>query len=149
MPAEFAGATRDRAERVAVSLLSQCGDDLRGVSTPHESSTAGRLMALSAVQKAGRNILVGFDSSAVYVDSLRHQQLHGLAVQYPFRMGEPGVKILVDHRTGKSVPKRVDTGATMVTWEIWIGRNPEIVASTRARHLESTRSSEKGFPSGS
>jgi ribose transport system substrate-binding protein len=117
MPTEFAGATRDSAKRAAASLLSQYGDDLRGVFTPNESSTAGMLMALSAVQKAGRIILVGFDSSDVYVDSLRHKQLHGLVVQDPFRMGELGVKTLVDHLTGKSVPKRVDTGATMVTLE--------------------------------
>jgi ribose transport system substrate-binding protein len=117
LSAEFAGATRDSAKRAAGSLLSQYGDDLRGVFTPNESSTAGMLMALSAVQKAGRIILVGFDSSDVYVDSLRHKQLHGLVVQDPFRMGELGVKTLVDHLTGKSVPKRVDTGATMVTLE--------------------------------
>jgi ribose transport system substrate-binding protein len=115
MPTEFAGATRDSAKRAAVSLLAQYGDDLRGVFTPNESSTAGMLMALSAAQKAGKVVLVGFDSSDVYVDSLRHKQLHGLVVQDPFRMGELAVKTLVDHLTGKTVPKRIDTGSTMVT----------------------------------
>jgi ribose transport system substrate-binding protein len=32
-------------------------------------------------------------------------------------MGELGVKTMADHLAGKSVPKRIDTGATMVTPE--------------------------------
>jgi ribose transport system substrate-binding protein len=32
-------------------------------------------------------------------------------------MGELGVKTLVDHLQGRTVPKRIDTGATMVTPE--------------------------------
>ena len=62
-------------------------------------------------------MMVGFDSSEVYLDSLRYKQLHGLVVRDPFRMGELGVKTLVEHLTGKSVPKRIDTGATLVTLE--------------------------------
>jgi ribose transport system substrate-binding protein len=114
---EFAGATRDSAKRAGEALLARHGSDLRGVFTPNESTTAGMLLALSGAHKAGKIYLVGFDTSDVYVDSLRHKQLHGLVVQDPFRMGELGVKTLVDHLAGKSVPKRIDTGATMVTPE--------------------------------
>ncbi len=114
---ECAGATRDGAKRVGEALLVRHGSDLRGVFTPNESSTAGMLMALSAVQKAGKIMLVGFDTSEVYLDSMRYKQLHGLVVQDPFRMGELGVKTLVEHLNGKTVPKRLDTGATMVTME--------------------------------
>jgi ribose transport system substrate-binding protein len=113
----FAGATRDSAKIAARSLLSRYGNDLRGIFTPNESSTAGMLMALSAAQKAGKIMLVGFDTSEVYIDSLRYKQIHGLVAQNPFAMGELGVKTLVDHIGGKPVSKRVDTGATMVTLE--------------------------------
>jgi len=114
---DYAGATRDSARKIGDALLAQHGSDLRGIFTPNESTTAGMLLALNSAHKAGKITLVGFDTSDVYVDSLRHKQLHGLVVQDPFRMGELGVKTMADHLAGKSVPKRVDTGATMVTPE--------------------------------
>ncbi len=114
---EYAGATRESARKLGEGLLVRHGSDLRGVFTPNESTTAGMLLALSGAHKAGKITLVGFDTSDVYVDSLRHKQLHGLVVQDPFRMGELGVKTLADHLAGKPVPKRIDTGATMVTPE--------------------------------
>jgi ribose transport system substrate-binding protein len=114
---EYAGTTRESARKIGEGLLVRHGTDLRGVFTPNESTTAGMLLALSGAHKAGKITLVGFDTSDVYVDSLRHKQLHGLVVQDPFRMGELGVRTLADHLAGKSVPKRIDTGATMVTPE--------------------------------
>jgi ribose transport system substrate-binding protein len=113
--AEYAGATRESAKKLGEALLARQGSDLRGVFTPNESTTAGMLLALNSAQQAGKIRLVGFDTSDVYVDSLRYKQLHGLVVQDPFRMGELAVKTLSDHIAGKSVPRRVDTGATMVT----------------------------------
>lgn len=112
---EYAGATRESAKKLGEALLARQGNDLRGVFTPNESTTAGMLLALNSAHKAGRITLVGFDTSDVYVDSLRYKQLHGLVVQDPFRMGELAVKTLADHLAGKSVPTRIDTGATMVT----------------------------------
>jgi hypothetical protein len=58
---------------------------------------------------------VGFDTSDLYFDMLLSSRLQGLVAQDPYRMGELAVKTLVDHLRGKSVPRRVDTGATMVT----------------------------------
>ena len=114
---EYAGSTRDTAKAVSQALLQQHANDLRGVFTPNESTTAGMLMALSAVQKAGKVTLVGFDTSDVYVDSLRRGQLHGLVVQDPFSMGELGVKTLIEHLNGKAAVKRICTNVTMITSE--------------------------------
>src|SRR5579859_622237 len=114
---EYAGPTRDTARQASENLLAHLADQVHGVFTTNESSTAGMLMALQHVHKAGRLVFVGFDSSDVYQDAMRYNQLHGLVVQDPFRMGELGVKTVIDHLDGKPVPKRVDTGATMVTPE--------------------------------
>lgn len=114
---EFAGATRDTARATSQNLLNRLGKDLRGVFTPNESSTAGMLMALQAAGLSGKLVVVGFDASDVYLDSLRTGRLQGLAVQNPFRMGELAVTTLVDHLQGKSVPKYIDTGVTVVTPE--------------------------------
>ena len=82
--------------------------------TPNESSTAGALLALEDAGKAGKIRFIGFDSSDVFVKAMRDGKLHGIVVQNPFRMGELGVKTLVDHLLGKPIDKRVDTGVTLI-----------------------------------
>ena len=109
-----AGATRDTARRASETLLAKHAN-LQGIFTPNEPSTAGMLMALVGTRQAGKISFVGFDSSDIYVDALRSRLIQGFVVQNPVRIGELGVKTLVEHLRGASVSRRVDTGATMVT----------------------------------
>jgi len=112
---QFAGATRDTAKTAAENLLNRFGNDLDGLFTPNESSTAGALLALEDAGKAGKIRFIGFDTSDVFVKAMRDGKLHGIVVQNPFRMGELGVKTVVDQLLGKPVEKRVDTGVTLIT----------------------------------
>jgi ribose transport system substrate-binding protein len=112
---QFAGATRDTAKTAAENLLNRFGNDIDGMFTPNESSTAGALLALEDAGKAGKIRFIGFDTSDVFVKAMRDGKLHGIVVQNPFRMGELGVKTLVDHIQGKKIEKRVDTGVTLIT----------------------------------
>ncbi|HXH41225.1 MAG TPA: substrate-binding domain-containing protein [Thermoanaerobaculia bacterium] len=112
---QFAGATRDTAKTAAENLLNRFGNDIDGMFTPNESSTAGALLALEDAGKAGKIRFIGFDSSDVFVKAMHDGKLHGIVVQNPFRMGELGVKTLVDHLLGKKIEKRVDTGVTLIT----------------------------------
>ncbi|HEY0701546.1 MAG TPA: substrate-binding domain-containing protein [Candidatus Acidoferrales bacterium] len=113
---EFAGATRASAKSASETLLARHGSDLAGIFTPNESSTAGMVMALSGRASAAEPVAhVGFDTSDLYFDMLRTNKLKGLVAQDPFRMGELGVKAIADHARGKSVPRRIDTGAKMIT----------------------------------
>jgi ribose transport system substrate-binding protein len=112
---QYAGPTRDTAKRASENLLNRYGADVSGVFCPNESSTAGMLLALQDVDKAGKLVFVGFDSSQTFIDALAAGQLAGLVVQNPLNMGYLGVKTLVDHLQGKPVPARVDTGVWMVT----------------------------------
>jgi ribose transport system substrate-binding protein len=112
---QFAGATRDTAKTAAENLLNRFGNDLDGLFTPNESSTAGALLALEDAGKAGKIRFIGFDTSEVFVKAMRDGKLHGIVVQNPFRMGEIGVKTVVDHLLGNAVEKRVDTGVTLIT----------------------------------
>ena len=116
-PEHYAGTTREAARQASADLLAQHAEQIQGIFTTNESSTAGMLMALQGMQKAGKAVLVGFDASDVYLDAMRYKQLHGLVLQDPFRMGELAIKTIVDHLEGKPVQKRVDTGVTMVTSE--------------------------------
>ena len=104
---QYAGATRDTAKRASENLLNRFGDEVQGIFTPNESSTAGMLSALQDIGKAGKVQFVGFDNSQLFIDAMRADQLHGVVVQNPFNMGYLGVKAMVDHLQGKPVEKKI------------------------------------------
>ena len=112
---QYAGATRDTAKRASENLLNRFADVVQGIFTPNESSTAGMLLALQDIGKAGKLSFVGFDSSQTFIDAINANQLHGIVVQNPFNMGYLGVRTMVEQLQGKAVEKRIDTGVTMVT----------------------------------
>jgi ribose transport system substrate-binding protein len=114
---QYAGATRDTAKRASENLLNRFGDQVQGIFTPNESSTAGMLLALQDIEKAGKVFFVGFDASQTFIDAMRSNQLNGIVVQNPFNMGYLGVRTMVDHLLGKPVQKITDTGVTLVTPE--------------------------------
>ena len=112
---QFAGSTRDTAKSAMENLLNRFGNDLDGIFTPNESSTAGSLLALEDAGKAGKIHFIGFDTSDIFVEAMRNGKLDGIVVQNPFAMGELGVKTLLDHLAGRPVTKHIDTGVTLIT----------------------------------
>jgi ribose transport system substrate-binding protein len=112
---QYAGPTRDTAKRASENLLNRYGDEVQGIFTPNESSTAGMLLALQDIGKAGKVTFIGFDTSETFTEAMRKKQLHGIVVQNPFNMGYLGVRTMVEHLQGKGIEKRIDTGVTMVT----------------------------------
>src|SRR6185295_2024961 len=123
---QYAGATRDTAKRASENLLNRFADVVQGIFTPNESSTAGMLLALQDIGKAGKISFVGFDSSQAFIDAINANQLHGIVVQNPFNMGYLGVKTMVDSLLGKPVSKKIDTGVMLVTKENM--QSPEVNA---------------------
>jgi ribose transport system substrate-binding protein len=114
---QYAGATRETAKRASENLLNRFGDQVQGIFTPNESSTAGMLLALEDIGKAGKVWFVGFDVSQKFIDALNSGQLHGIVVQNPFNMGYLGVKTMVDSLLGRTVEKKIDTGVMLVMKE--------------------------------
>jgi ribose transport system substrate-binding protein len=112
---QYAGATRDTAKRTSENLLNRFADRVDGIFTPNESSTAGMLLALQDIGKAGKIAFVGFDYSSGFIAPLERSELAGFVVQNPVNMGYLSVRTMVDHLQGKSVPPQVDTGVMMVT----------------------------------
>ena len=123
---QYAGATRDTAKRASENLLNTYADQVQGIFTPNESSTAGMLLALQDISKAGKISFVGFDSSQTFIEALNANQLHGIVVQNPFNMGYLGVRTMVDNLLGKPVSKQIDTGVMLVTKENM--QTPEVQA---------------------
>jgi ribose transport system substrate-binding protein len=112
---QFAGPTRDTAKRASENMLTRYGGQIQGIFTPNESSTAGMLLALQDLNKAGQVAFIGFDASDTFIDAMKARQLQGIVVQNPFRMGDLGVRTMVDHLRQKPVEKRIDTGVMLVT----------------------------------
>ncbi len=114
---QYAGATRETAKRASENLLNRFGDRVEGIFTPNESATVGMLTALQDEGRVGKIKFVGFDASTTLVDALRSQQIQGLVVQNPVKMGYLGVMTLVAHLQGQPVEKRIDTGVVLITPE--------------------------------
>lgn len=73
------------------------------------------LLALQDIKRAGNLVLIGFDMSETFITAMRNNQLQGIVVQNPFRMGDLGVKAMIDHLEARNVKARVDTGVMLVT----------------------------------
>lgn len=110
----YAGATTETAQKASENLLARF-KEFGGVFCPNESSTFGMLRALQDSGMAGKRVFIGFDASTKLVDGLKAGEIDALVVQNPRKMGYLGVKHMVEHLNKKSVEKRVDTGAVLIT----------------------------------
>lgn len=115
---QYGGATSESASQKAENLLvahKAADGNVQGVFTPNESTTFGMLRALRNSKTNGKVHLVGFDSSKALLEGLTSGDIDGLVVQNPMNMGYLCVKTMVDVLKGKTVDKRIDTGAQLVT----------------------------------
>ena len=117
---QYGGPTTETAYRASENLLAPHKDasgnlTVEGIFCPNESTTFGMLRALQDGGLAGKVKFIGFDTSAKLEAALRQGHLNGLILQNPRRMGYLAVKTIADHLRGQQVPKRIDTGATLVT----------------------------------
>ena len=113
----YGGATTETSYKTSQNLLTRFRDQVQGIFTPNESTTFGMLRALKDAGLAGKVKHVGFDASEALVKAMKENEIQGLVLQNPIRMGYLGVKTLVDHIRGRTVEKVIDTGAVIVTPE--------------------------------
>jgi ribose transport system substrate-binding protein len=93
---------------LGAGLLAGCGGE----------ETGGEATSAAGPGSSGKQVhLVGFDAVEPLVKGLARREIEGVVVQNPFRMGELGVKTLVQHLEKQPVELKVSTGETMVTPE--------------------------------
>jgi ribose transport system substrate-binding protein len=109
----YAGATVGEAKTAAMALVDRL-KQANGIFCPNESSTMGMLLALRQNNLAGKVKFVGFDASPQLIDALQKGEIDALVVQNPVKMGYEGVKVMVDHLHGQSVPATMDTGVKVI-----------------------------------
>jgi ribose transport system substrate-binding protein len=115
---QHGGATRDTAMAASQNLLNRYGAQVNGIFTPNESTQAGMLLALSNAGLGGGKVkLVGFANSASFNDAFKRNDLQGMILQDPVKMGYLGVKTIVQVLRGEPVPPVVDTGVYLATAE--------------------------------
>lgn len=112
---QYAGATRDTAKRASENLLNRFANRVDGIFASNESATAGMLLALQDIGKAGAITFVGFDYSASFLEPLRKGEIKGFVVQNPVNMGYLSTKTMVAYLQKQPVPASVDTGVELVT----------------------------------
>ena len=111
---QFSGPTRETSRRASENLLTRYVGQIQGVFTPNEVSTAGMLLALQDIKKAGSLVLIGFDMSETFIEAMRSNQLQGIVVQNPFRMGYESTKAIGMKLRGETPARLQDSGATLV-----------------------------------
>jgi ribose transport system substrate-binding protein len=75
------------------------------------------LRALQTSGRAKKVKFVGFDANETLINGVKNGEVHGLAVQNPFKMGYEGVKTMVAIVNNQPYEKKVDTGVKLVTAE--------------------------------
>ncbi len=117
---QHAGATAELAYQASENLLARFKNadgslEVDGIYCPNESSAFGMLRALQDAGLAGSVQLIGFDASEQMVRGLENGEFDALVLQDPVKMAYLGVKTMVDHLRGRTVPARLDTGVTLIT----------------------------------
>jgi ribose transport system substrate-binding protein len=108
----------DMAKAMAVTEdILTANPDLAGIYAASEPGAIGVARALVGRGLVGKVKLVAFDSAPNQIQALKDGSINALIVQDPFRMGYEGVKTAVDVLNGKTPPKHIDTGVTVVTRE--------------------------------
>jgi ribose transport system substrate-binding protein len=110
----FGESDRKKSQAAAQDMLT-ANPTMLAIFGPNESSAVGAMNAARSAQKLGKIKIVGFDTPDILVEAVRKGDVDSIIVQNPFEMGYQGVKAIVDHKAGKKVAPRIDTGVGLLT----------------------------------
>lgn len=85
--------------------------DLAAIYASNEGSAVGTYNGIKEINKIGKIIIIGFDSSKALKDAVRAGEIAGAITQDPIGMGYKSVEAAVKLIRGESVEKFIDTGA--------------------------------------
>ena len=111
---QYSDSDESKAMSVTQDMLT-ANPNIKGIFAASEPSCIGAAQAIRTMGKSGEVKLIGFDAAVPQIEALREGAVQALIVQNPFKMGYEGVMTAVKVLKGEDVPKRVDTGVTVVT----------------------------------
>lgn len=109
---------KNTAANTLEGMISNNKLELDGIFACNDRSSLGVLEALRDIEKSGVEVdlrFVGFDFTPRLIEGLQAGTVDALIAQNPRKMGRLAVETLVNHLRGQEVPKRIDTGVTVVT----------------------------------
>jgi len=89
--------------------------DLAGVFTITTNNTEGAATGIREAGRVGKVKIVGFDTSDPIVEDIRQGIVDADVVQFPYRVGQLGVEMMVDALNGKPVERQVHTPFVVAT----------------------------------
>lgn len=98
-----------------VTATVAANPDLAGIFTLTTNNTEGAATGVREAQRVGQIKLVGFDTSDPIVESIRQGVVSADIVQYPYRVGQLGLEMMVDALQGKPVERQVTTPFVIAT----------------------------------
>ena len=113
---QFGESDRKKSMAAAQDML-QAHKDMLAIFGPNESSAVGAMNAARSAGLLSKIKIVGFDTPPILVEAVKKGEVDSIVVQNPFAMGYEGVKAIVEHKAGKMVKERIDTGVGLLTTE--------------------------------
>jgi ribose transport system substrate-binding protein len=106
---QYGGGDQLKSAEITKTLI-QAHPALKAIFASNEGSAIGAVNGIKEAGKAGKIVLVGFDSGKAQIDAIRSGLETGAITQNPVGIGYQTVKAAVDVLAGKKVPKKIDTG---------------------------------------
>lgn len=113
---QYSDGDHSKALSKATDIMTS-NPELKAIYATNEGAAIGVATAVKEKGKSDSVKVVGFDSSDQEIKFLEEGTITGFVVQNPYNMGYLGVKAAADLLDGKSIEKRIDTGATYVNKE--------------------------------
>lgn len=105
-----------KAASIVTSTIA-ANPDLAGLFTITTNNTEGAATGVREAQREGKIKIVGFDTSDPIVEGIRNGVVSADIVQYPFRVGQLGLEMMVDALDGKTIEREVNTPFVVATAE--------------------------------
>lgn len=105
---------RQKGYTVTQNVL-QANPDINGVFSANDEMALG---ALRAMQQAGKRVpIIGVDATEDALKSILAGEMYGSVAQGNYDMGLLAIEKAIELKAGKTIEKRIDSGATLITKE--------------------------------
>lgn len=106
---QYGGGDHLKSTDLAKTIM-QAHPNLKGFFGANEGSAIGVVNAVKEMNKAGKLVVIGFDSGKAQLDAIKSGLMAGAITQNPIGIGYEAVKAAVMAIEGEKVEKKIDTG---------------------------------------
>jgi ribose transport system substrate-binding protein len=114
---QYCNDDQTKAAQITAGLITRYGSDLKGIFAMNVVSGNGVTAAVKNAGKSGQVKLVEFDAGPEQVTALRTGTISALVAQYPYGIGQLGIRLAHRYVTGDraGIKKHYGTGSAVIT----------------------------------